>query len=509
MRAINESVYTICPDSGSTKRLVAKMRQVYRSQTDVLFDNGVEREIMRWARDPEKIQEIEEYLHNLADADGRFAKSVGTVESMIDTIMQFTMPEKASFQWNRHFRTAVEQVKDIYPKHLMPLDYRTERDVSMVISDWTTSAGWSGIIQGKPKKADLRDGALEVLKEKEKSALEVGSFNCPVIPGSRTQASGEFDDEGNMTHTFKRKKRPVWMTDFYQLLSEQRFARPLTQWLTHYEGSAIGKNDSEIQRQIFSTRLYSNWFISLDYSRYDSTIPSWLIREAFGILRGCFDLSDQMRELFSVVEEDFINKNILMDDGSFLHVTHGNPSGSAFTAIVNGICNELITRTWTNAMGHKRPRYIIMGDDNLIYLNEKVDVATIASYIDHNFGIKVNVDKTSVGSRYEYPEFLSRVWRTDGPWRHPNHLIAMLLYPERWRNHPDERSVQTVIYSYILGYPSAMRELLDVDGFLLATGLAPSNFYTNRGLIYNVPYNVRLAIEEGQYTQRLAEQLVA
>lgn len=492
MKAINESIHNICPDSGSTKRLVQKLASVYRDSKDELFDDKLIDELKVWAFNPESVDRQITYLDSLKDDRGGFARSHKDPKSMITIIDSFRREEKSSFQWNRNYQNALAEVESKYPSNLKPIRYTCEDDIDEVISNWDTSSGWTGIVEGKQKKSDYRGEIFDRLLSIESRAIEDGSFNCPVIPGSRGQASGEFLDDGTPTGKFKRKTRPVWMTDIFQLVSEQRFAKPVTEWLTSYPGSAIGKDDPKISKWVFSMRNKYTEYLSLDYSKYDSSIPSWLIRDAFGIIRKCFkSLTKYEEDLLWIIEKDFIEKNVLYADGTFVHITHGNPSGSAFTSIINGICNEIITRTWCSALGFT-VEYVIMGDDNLMFTSQAIHAPSVATYVEHNFGVKINSEKSTSGKTSQSPEFLSRFWTNTGPYRHPNILISKLAYPERFRKYSNRRDVQMVLYSYILGYEAGMRKVMDVDGFLGETRLLRRDLKSNKE-VSGLPYNVRVA----------------
>jgi hypothetical protein len=290
------------------------------------------------------------------------------------------------------------------------------------------------------------------------------------------------------------------MVDVYTVIAERQWAKPLTEWLKGYPYSAIGKDDEQLQRRIGSMRIRYWNYISIDYSKFDSSIPSWLIDSAFKVIASAFISQDLA--LLEVLKEDFINKNLITSDG-LIHVNHGNPSGSGFTAIVNGICNEIMTETWAAYLHMtNKLEYIIMGDDNLIYFNGQVSKGVIASYLLHNFGVKVNEDKTSMGTKGDFPEFLSREWTNNGPYRHPNILLSKLLFPEKWRNH-SECPAELVIYSYILAYPAGMRELIDVEKFLFDVKSMLKNVEVTPALVKLMPYNVQLAYELKGYLPRI------
>jgi hypothetical protein len=320
----------------------------------------------------------------------------------------------------------------------------------------------------------------------------------------RTQGSGAYDEAGQRTGTWKSKKRAVFMVDVYTIIAESKFGYPLNEWLKEYSYTAIGKDDKWISRWVNSMRMEGYNFISLDYSKYDSTIPSWLIHSAFDVIRAAFSEYDST--LLSVIEEDFINKSIITGDG-IINVHHGNPSGSRLTAIINGICNEIMTETWMEAL-NVHGVCNIMGDDNLIYMPWRVDdalVSQISHYITHNFGVKVNSEKSNSGSYKSDPEYLSRFWGYSGPYRNVGEVISLIAYPERFRPYNRKGVVLTpemIIYSYVLAYRKTMDELIDTEAFLRDINFSFTSIRWTKEQREAVPYNIRVHVELNNLYQR-------
>ena len=519
MTAINESYpNNFALDSGSTKRLSDKQASLKRESTGRLFQRDaidVLRRYLAYPQDEKVIDETLDYLYNLKDAEGRpYCKSIRRYSDLEGTWDAFKAPERDSFMWNRFVRRALEKVKKRYAKaHLTMLTPETDEDVSFLIADWSTSPGFEGIIdprwdfylrQPRITKRAYLSGSCEELKRRCSEAKAQGTFNDLIIPGTRSQASGAFNKDGSPTNTCKMKTRLINMISLFHVLAEALFGRPLSDWLVNYAYSNIGWDSSRTARWINYQRQQWRSFISLDYSKYDMTIPSWLIHAAFDVIRSAFDEYDD--RLLDVIEHDFIYKYMLTGDG-VIYVCHGNPSGSALTAIINGICNEIITETWLEKFG-MTAEYNIMGDDNLIYLSSTVTtpmeelLSQVASYITHNFGIVVNPDKCNFGTSDDEPEYLSRWWRFDGAYRPIQEIIAMLGYGERRREFDklDENghriiTPELLVYAMILSYPSTMRRFMDVQRFMIENKLDDRYFYDSPALRREIPYALRLVYE--------------
>jgi len=509
--AINESQLKNSLDSGSTKRLISFRKRLASDDHRRIFDYDVAEVIKRYALKPESIDEEIDYLYNLEENRNGviipFSRSYKSYDMMKETWESFMLPEKAPFTWNEHFQEAFQRVCERYPHKLNALKYQSDDDIKDAVTDLSTSSGWTGVVTGKMHKSDVISGSYRTLNAKIEEALANGSFNCPVLPAVRTQCSGEYDESGVRTYKCKHKTRPVWMTDAFQFFAERMFSKPLTEWLKSYDFSAVGKDDSFISKWVHSRQIDGWSYISLDYSKYDSTIPSWLAMKAFEVIERSFQLDDYERRLLNVLCNDFISKNLITANG-VLHISHGDPSGSGFTTIVNGICNELITETWGSYLGINNLKYLIMGDDNLIYSQNKIDGEIVASYIKHNFGIIVNLDKTTHGDRYSSPQFLSRLWTTNGPYRNPNILLSMLIYPERPREYEKIKELvpELIIYSYILAYEAGMRELIDIERFRKDNYPKLKSIKWSQVLLREFPYNLRTVIENGEIPIAISDE---
>lgn len=486
----------LCCDSQSNKRLANYRASLAKDRTDVIYDSRIEEVCRRYCLHLERFDEVKAYLNNLSDDEGPFCRSYKSYAKMEQTLEGFQSVEAPSGVWREHFKEGKRRVVSRYREaKLKTLDLRKDDDIYGLVRSLHTSTGFEKIKTGINHKCDLeRDGLLASWREKVSEAISNGSFNEYMIWFHRSQAMGEFTDTGEPTDTFKRKTRPVWAVSVWTVISEMMFSKPLNAWLKYYPYSAIGKSDAAIWNWVMNRRVTCNSWFSLDYSKYDSTIPSWLIHEAFDVLKSAFQLSDYDEALLRVIENDFIHKNVITAS-DVVHVDHGNPSGSGLTAIINGICNELITEQWLLKF-NTAAKYMIMGDDNLIYF-EKVrpDIATVASYITYCFGVNVNADKSGTGGQDDPPEFLSRIWTNSGPYRHPNILISKMLFPERFRpydKHP-ELTPELVFFSYVLGYRAGMEKMFDVPRFIRDTGLVREIIAEGSAAFESLPYNVRLS----------------
>lgn len=474
MLDLKELASTLGLDSASTKRLSDHIsgRFVDNLEAKPVFDDRIRDVVKNYSVGEVDIDSEIGYLDDMKY--GCYYRG----SMIVDQIQHFAEPEKDSFAWNSNYQKALRQVWEVL-KPIEPLrviKYRSDEDIDNVLTKKDTSAGFEFILTGKRLKGEYIDGIYPAYKKELKKALECGTFSKPIISGTRMQVSGAYDDYGVRTGVFKDKTRLVSMIDLFLIIAECQFAKPFQHYMHGKKFYAMGKLPDEQHNLIVTMAArYSRWY-SLDYSRYDQTIPSWLIRDAFELIWRCFDAEtrENYRALFEVIVHDFIHKHFVSEGGRIVSAHKGVPSGSMFTSVIDTICNYIMIMTYFNSLENKiqdtiKKECCICGDDNLICTNYKLDLNDLASYLNHNFGIDVHPEKCSASERVgQPPKFLSREWQLRGAYREPRVLLANMCYPERFRDYiknPDLKP-EMILYSYYLAYPIGMQHLIDVERFL-------------------------------------------
>jgi len=354
------------------------------------------------------------------------------------------------------------------------------KDHADSLSRTNTHSGFCYILTGKREKGEYDATELQQMYDQAVvQAKEDGTFGRPILIAYRTQGSGGFDEFGNPTgpETRKWKTRFVSIVDFLVILAENQFANPFQEVLRQSGFYAGAYSDDQLSTRMTQGRRRHDHWLSIDYSSYDQTISDWLIYEAFDIIRDCFDDELFDEELWNVVKRDFVVKDFVNLDGSLERSRKGIPSGSRFTQIIGTIVNRLMILTYLIAKGFKKPESIlmyIMGDDNIIFSDQKIDKEDLASYLSYNFGVVTHPDKCEEGTNWNPPQFLSRSWTFDGADRDDWTVITKLLYPERWRDYVTEVNGQAklthsdILYSYCLSFPVAMSRLMRDKGEFMA-----------------------------------------
>jgi len=256
------------------------------------------------------------------------------------------------------------------------------------------------------------------------------------------------------------KTRLVWGYPLEMTIMEARYARPLIErFLAMNTPMAFGKSKLDLGAHLHRYFVDSPGVtVCLDYSKYDSTVPAVMIREAFRILATWFEEKDLETLGWDTVVAYFTHTPIVMPDGHlYTGKTHGVPSGSYFTQMIDSIVNVALTY----ALAHKfsfrfRPEGLkVLGDDVIVQVLGVVELQQWSNYLA-KFGLQLHgPEKTVVGQAH----FLGAVWTKGKPDAPIQELVNKACFPESFRNYqgkPDTGAMN-VLRSYASSYLAAHR----------------------------------------------------
>lgn len=452
-------------DAASAKRLHNYESQLSADRDKRLFDIKMYNYLRSTVNNVKHLEDTKNYLDGIGFSQSKYEYS--KIKDQLDNFCKPGAPNKA---WNKYFQLAeADLTAEVSRARLKTLTPHFKEDVYDLVPKKDTHAGFSYILTGQRRKGEYFENLFTKFKSHVQEAKREGSFNKPILIGTRTQASGAFNDDGSRTNTFKAKSRLVSMVDIYQVMAETIYAKPLQEWLGYRDWYAGGKDDQQINGIITKYVARGRYATTIDYSNYDQSIPSWLIHKAFNIIKSAFQCGHFDNELFEIVKMDFICKVFIDGEGRLVYADKGVPSGSMFTQIVDSIINRLMIKTYMYSRGITCDHMIIMGDDNLIFTEEKLDLEDLSNYLNSMFGIVVHPEKCKQVERFQDPEFLSRYWTLQGCDRCIEVLYSKLLYPERYRDYSRSdvsNMEEMIVHAYCLTYPVAMMKVIDDKTFI-------------------------------------------
>jgi hypothetical protein len=336
--------------------------------------------------------------------------------------------------------------------------------------------------------------AFPVAMRKVVEILTQGKKPDPCLAGVRTQAG--------------KLGRLIWGYPMAVTILEGLIARPL---LNHYLNTyptpmAFGLTSVEIGIKMRKAVSHTVNHVSVDASKFDSSIQAGVIKFGFNCLRTWFDPKQEVgygatvEDIFNLVEDYFIRTPIVMPtvDGPVLYKgkRHGVPSGSYFTQLIDSIASTMFVGTldFNYKLKLRLDEIMVLGDDILFFTNKALNLSDVAETLEKLYGMKVNVSKSVIQSNSESIPFLGRKWRNGLPLREFRSVVERAVSPERYRNYGREvhKGASAVIASY--GFTAMIVDLpMKFDPYqgLHSHAIAPNSssglteFMLKEGLIIN------------------------
>lgn len=330
------------------------------------------------------------------------------------TALERYSPEFNTFvdQNDPHLKAGISTAWKVFakPKHLETLKtLRTDKELRTALK----MEKFSGLPSMTKKDEDYIYAV-----DREQQVLKGKKSPTPCLAGKRTQKNN--------------KTRLIWMYPLEMTIMEARFARPLIDtYLERRTTMAFGLSKYTVGGLVDSIcfRDHRKKPVALDYSKYDSSIPSYLIKQAFKIIGTWFTQEDKDEFGFKIVENYFLNTPIVMIDGNlYTGKKHGVPSGSYFTQIVDSIVNTILIMAMSSALklGIDWRSFLVLGDDVIVAL-EDPDIESMALFLAR-YGIILNQEKTVFKAH-----FLGADWKYGKPHRNLGEIISNVTQPETFK----------------------------------------------------------------------------
>lgn len=306
------------------------------------------------------------------------------------------------------------------------------------------SAGLPYIHQNLRKKRDaIEAGAL---KDVQYIWNSVGRGKCVHLPDACLFARSQ------VAKRPKTKIRATWGFPLAVYMEEARFFYPLQEAILnrlHKFPIAYGFEMAKGGMKSIHGMLARHpraVFTMTDWSKFDKTIPPWLIRDAFAILGDCIDFSQvtgvngtqsvrasEQIARWSKMLQYFINTPIRSTKGDRFLVSGGVPSGSCWTNILDSVINAIVTRYCIyHTTGSFPLEEMYLGDDGVL-VTDGCNLEAMARLANSVFGMVLNTDKSYSTERTDNVHFLGYYNRGGIPFKPQDMLLAQFIHPERPR----------------------------------------------------------------------------
>lgn len=249
------------------------------------------------------------------------------------------------------------------------------------------------------------------------------------------------------------KTRLVWGSSTDVIITEGMFAHSLMENFSMNRTISIGFKRYQLGALVSSIVSRKHYSYSLDFSKFDATVPAFVIRAAFNILRTHFGEFDEFEQsAWDKIITNFLTGCIVMPDGHlYTGKKRGIPSGSWFTQLVGSICNYIVITAATDVAGHivYSENIMVLGDDSVFALSVKLDLATM-SKLCGKFGMTLNVTKSMIATRDERVKYLGFWWHRGRGYRDLVELLGSAVNPEKFRSKdmlltPEERGTEMIL----------------------------------------------------------------
>lgn len=283
----------------------------------------------------------------------------------------------------------------------------------------------------------------------------------------------------------KNKIRATWGYPLDVYLTEAQTFYPLLDVLknkpqpTIAYGVEIGTGGMNYVNEMARAFKHRNFIIG-DWSKFDKTVPAWLIRDAFKMIARHIDWTQvrckdghlwpvrptKSKKRFAAIVKYFIDTPVQLSTGERFVKHGGVPSGSCWTNVIDGIVNALVMRYIIYSMTGSLPLDdLYLGDDSFIVVDRPVNLEMLAALAEREFSMILNVDKTFQTSNPTNIHFLGYYNIYGVPYKPIDTVVASTLYPER----PVMSKFETV--TRMVGQAYSCFEPEDAKKFFLAAGI--------------------------------------
>nr|APG78313.1 RdRp [Hubei partiti-like virus 43] len=299
---------------------------------------------------------------------------------------------------------------------------------------WSSSPGLPWIHYGYKTKRDVINNELSRKQirwfwHRVKRNEPVSPADCCAYVRSHLCELGE------------EKARAVWGYPATITLGEAVFAIPLIEAYQKGKYPIAYGYDTAIGGCAKARARFSSGYISaLDYSKFDKTVPAFLIEAAFDILLTNIDLGKyrdygtadvlQLHRMFDYIKRYFIQTPIRLFDGTRYRKQSGIASGSYFTQLVGSIVNYILLQ-WLFLKQHETPPEdcIVFGDDSLVRSKSEFSILRAQEHLKI-LSMRLNIQKSAVSTDISDLSFLGYNIGDGIPNKPYRNWMASLIHPE-------------------------------------------------------------------------------
>lgn len=264
---------------------------------------------------------------------------------------------------------------------------------------WNSSPGlpWNQI--GYKTKADIRDdpdawNKVRWFWHRVKCNKPVTPSDCCACVGAHLVEKGDV------------KCRAVWGYPATIVFGEAVFAIPLINaYSSQSSPIAYGSETGVGGMKKLVQQMKGNYYLALDYSSFDKTVPEWLIRRAFDILFFNLDFVtykdygvprfDGIMRMWNFIIDYFINTPIRLCNGERYKKRSSIASDSYFTQLIGSIVNYILLECISIKLENPIMSAKVLGGDSICGFEKPICPSEVDRILAP-LGFSVNIEKVSI-----------------------------------------------------------------------------------------------------------------
>jgi len=223
----------------------------------------------------------------------------------------------------------------------------------------------------------------------------------PAILGFRGTPTG--------LHT-RPKARVVWQCSRVIANIEKTVFIPVFKALQHSPGFAAWTSAKDVEFSI--TRMFdagrAGTVMSVDFSKFDSSLPREIIGRVFSFLSAWFG-STYDKAIIGALCHYFQGVQLLTPRGLHINKLRGVPSGSVMTNLVDSLANMWVIAYGAAKLGSRVSDCEVQGDDGVYRFNVDITPPELKGVLREDLGMTINPDKGLIAENEVH--FLQNVYR--------------------------------------------------------------------------------------------------
>lgn len=329
-------------------------------------------------------------------------------------------------------------------------DFRIRKDGSLIpmrhINDLepshftlSTNPGYPYTYWGFAKKRDC----FEIAKKRARYLCHRIKEQMPVhLPPSMIFARTSVTEKGST------KLRGVWGKPFDLLIAESSLYLPFIEEYVKAE-TPNGYRYTLFHRGYYrlyeeATSIAPNYksrYVMLDFKKYDTSLPPWLLRRARNIIDSQIDFGKYENWGNPIFERSYrlarrlfkatIDTEFIMPDGYIWRKRTGTDSGSLVFQRDEDICTYVLGRYLAAKLGRQCLYIRVLGDDIFMALegSDDIDMKLSRDILFTTFGVELNMEKSYTTTDIVNAQFLGRYISHGIPRRDTIDIVLSALYP--------------------------------------------------------------------------------